>query len=164
MKKVVFIVMVCGLVLLAFSATASAKTKALPFKGYMIGTIAFSPGAPGPLPNLWVTTNAVGDVAHLGASTMWSQHAAANDFGGVMTLTAANGDTVECTYVGVGNIPPDIAIGDWYDVSSVTTIVGGTGRFAAASGSADGVASLQFMGFGAPVWPGIWSWTGTISY
>lgn len=164
MRKLLILLLVCGLVLLVFAASASAGTKARPFQGYMVGTITFSPGAPGPLPNLWVTTNAVGDVSHMGASTMLSLHAAANAFGGEMTLTAANGDMIEGTYVGSGTIPSDIAIGDWYEVSSDTTITGGTGRFANASAFFHSTAMLQFMGLGAPVWPGIWSWTGTITY
>jgi hypothetical protein len=159
----VVLTLMLGLMLACFVASASAGQRDRPFKGQLSGTITFSPGAPDP-PFLWVTTNAVGQVSHMGRTVMWSQHAAANEFGGVMALTAANGDRVDCVYTGVGNIPPDIAIGEWYTVSSDTTITGGTGRFAHASGHMEGTASLQFMGLGAPVWPGIWNWAGRIKY
>jgi hypothetical protein len=166
MKKVILTLLVCGLVLLAFSATASAATKARPFQGYVCGTITFDPtdSPPPDPPFLWVFSNAVGDVSHMGASTLWSRHAAGYAFSGEMTLTAANGDTVTGTYVGEGDIPLDIQTGEWYAVSSDHTITGGTGRFAGATGQFHTVGSLQFMGFDAPVWPAIWSWTGTISY
>jgi hypothetical protein len=98
----------------------------------------------------------------MGASALYGKHPAAFDFAGDMTLTAANGDTIVISYYGGGALPPDI--GDWYDLWTVATIAGGTGRFARVSGDIDMAVSLQYMGLGAPVWPAIFTFTGTIRY
>ena len=154
-------VLVLCLTLLAFSATAGAKTKARPFHGCMTGTVTFVPSADSPT-GMFTISDATGRVSHMGASVLYAKHPSAFDFAGDMTLTAANGDTIVITYYGGGDLPPNI--GDWYDLWSVATIADGTGRFAHVSGDIDMAVSLQYLGFGTPVWPAIFEFTGTIRY
>ncbi len=157
----VILVLVLGLMLMAFSATAGAKTKARPFHGTLRGTITYVPGNPLP-PYLYTISNATGELTHMGRSVLYAKHAAAMDFGGSMKLTAANGDTILIAYHGGGTMPPNI--GDWYDLWMVATITGGTGRFAHASGDIDIAPSLQYMGLDVTVWPVIFKFSGTIRY
>ena len=168
-KSVVFLV-VLGLVFVAFSATASAGAKARPFQGCVIGTATFTPGsATDPSPTgVWARPYGVGDVSHLGASVMTGKHPAALTFeDGDMTLVAANGDKVFMEYSGGGPAPE--YMGQVYDIWVKFTIVGGTGRFAGASGGGDMTVTLTFMGFdlstGSVVWPEVCTWrNGTIVY
>lgn len=111
-----------------------------------------------------MTSEAVGNVSHFGLTTLSARHVAANAFGGEMTLTAANGDTVTMSYVGAGAIPAAIQIGDWYDTTSENTIISGTGRFAHATGKFGMTGRLRFMGLASPVWPAVWTWKGKIKY
>lgn len=160
---VVCLVLVLGLLLLAFSATAGATTRARPFHGYMTGQVSYVLD-PASSTGMYTYADAVGAISHLGASTWTSFIVSEFYFEGDLTLTAANGATLAVHFTG-GSDPADLpAVGEWYDVPMEGTIVGGSGRFAAATGSMDITMSLQFMGFEAMVWPGTWSWTGTISY
>ena len=166
MRRFVVFLVVLGLVFVAWSATAGAASEARPFQGYVIGTCSFAPGADSPT-GMWATPYGVGDVSHLGASVMTGKHPAGLTFeDGDMTLVAANGDKVYWEYEGGGPMPT--YIGQVYDVSVKYTIVGGTGRFARASGGGDMTVTLTFMGFTAPPWPIVWpevcSWSGTIRY
>lgn len=163
MRKSPVLLLVCAFVLLAFSANASAAAKARPIHGYVVGTITYSgdSGAPPPAPPyLWAAGDAVGDVSHMGETVMWCQNPVALDFLGDGTLTAANGDTVTYTYYGGGDLPDP---GEWYDVWSVFTLTGGTGRFAGATGKLDGTMHTQFLP-AAAIWPAIWEFSGTVTY
>ena len=170
MRRFVVSLVVVGLVVLAFTASASAAGKARPFQGYMIGTATFAPGtATDPSPTgVWAMPYGVGDVSHLGASVMTAKHPADLTFSdGDMTLVAANGDKVFMEYCGGGPAPE--YVGQVYDVSIKFAIVGGTGRFTGASGGGDMTVTLTFMGFdlstGSVVWPEIVTWRGgTIVY
>lgn len=169
MRRFVVFLVVLGLVFVAWSATASAATKARPFQGYVIGTCSFAPGdAADPSPTgIWARPYGVGDVSHLGASVMTGKHPADLTFkDGEMKLVAANGDEVWMEYYGGGPAPE--YIGQVYDVWVKYTIVGGTGRFAGASGGGDMTVTLTFMGFSAPPWPLVWPeicrWSGAIRY
>jgi hypothetical protein len=155
------LVLVLCLTLLAVSATAGAKTRARPFHGTLPGTVTYVPGADSPS-GMFTISEAAGRVSHMGASVLYAKHPSAFDFAGDMTLTAANGDTIEISYYGGGALPPNV--GDWYDLWPVATITGGTGRFDDVSGDIDMAVSLQFMGLGTPVWPAVFEFTGTIRY
>jgi len=79
-----------------------------------------------------------------------------------MTLAAANGDEVSITYSGAAPFP-----GPGTEVIVVEMdfeVVGGTGRFAGATGGGEMTGYIVFAGFDAPVWPASWVWEGTIGY
>lgn len=157
----VVVVLVLAVIVLAFSATAGAKTRARPFHGCLCGQAAFVPDEGSPT-GMWTVSSAVGELSHMGRSELYGIHPSAFDFAGALTLTAANGDTIEVEYYGGGALPPHV--GDWYDLWTVATIVGGTGRFAGVSGDIDMTVSLQYLGFGAPAWPAVFAFSGTITY
>ena len=165
MRRFLILSMACCLVFLAFAASASATKKARPIKGSVVGTVTFSgvnPAPPPAPPWLWATSDAVGDVSHMGDTVLWAKHAAALDFGSDdMTFTAANGDMITCSYFGSGALPPNI--GDWYDLWTEITITGGTGRFAGATGHMHATVHIQFLPMDA-VWPAIWVFSGKIKY
>jgi hypothetical protein len=165
MRRFVVFLVVLGLVFVAGSATASAAGKARPFAGYVIGTISFVPGTDSPT-GIWASPYGVGDVSHMGATVMTGKHSADLTFkDGNMKLVAANGDELWWSYYGGGPAPE--YPGQVYDVKVKFTIVGGTGRFANASGGGDMTVTLTFAGFEPPfpiVWPEVCSWHGTIVY
>lgn len=164
MRRLLLVLVACGLVFLVITATAIANPHARPFKGQVVGTITFSPDQTLPPPGLWVTSEAVGNVSHFGLTTMSAKHVAAEAFGGEMTFTAANGDSITMSYAGAGKIPDGIQFGDWYDTTSENTIISGTGRFAHATGKFGMTGSIQYMGMASPVWPAVWTWKGKIKF
>ena len=168
MRRFVVILMVCGLVLMAFTAAASAKSKAVPFKGYLSGEVVFTPDSTGESPTgLWTESSAVGNVSHLGKTVMTSRHPTpeATDIrNGKMTLVAVNGDKVSITYRGYAPYPV-LGVPSTIVVDLDFTVVGGTGRFAHASGGGKMTGYVQFPGelsFGP--WPAVWTWRASIRY
>lgn len=147
-------------------AAAAADTGGTdrPFKGTLVGSATF-PADPSCPIGLRTVSEGSGTASHLGLVRMTSSHCTpATDLltGGEMTLLAANGDELHMTYSGTsGPFPP---VGGVITVYSHNVIVGGTGRFADATGEADFTALVTFAGFGVPVWPITWTWDGTISY
>jgi hypothetical protein len=171
MKKFLVVLAVCGLVLMAFSATASAAKKSRPFQGYMVGQVTFTPTQPGeenPSPwGLWTNSNVSGDVSHLGASVLTARHPTPGGTeiaGGKMKIVAANGNELWITYTGYAPLPTP-GVTDVFPVDLDITITGGTGRFAAASGGGDMTAWVKFLGYDVFVWPATFVWSGcTIRY
>jgi hypothetical protein len=168
MKKVVFILMACSLLLLAFSATANAKTKALPFQGHLTGQVWFTPDQASPSPaGLWSDSSGMGDVSHLGATVMTGRHPTPTSdeiADGHMKLVAACGDEVWTTYSGTAPFP---VIGTPSTIVATTTFVitGGTGRFVDASGGGTMIGYVHFPGeLTLGPWPVVWTWRATISY
>ena len=84
--------------------------------------------------------------------------------GGSMRLVAANGDEVWIAYT--GNAPfPVIGVPGTIVVDVDFTVVGGTGRFARASGGGAMTAYVEFPGELTPgPWPGHWTWKAKIRY
>lgn len=168
MRRLIVIIMASVLVLLVFSATANAKTKALPFQGYVVGQVWFTPDPASPsLLDLWTDSSACGDVSHLGATVMTGRHPTPTGVdiaGGHMKLVAANGDEVWIDYTGYSPFPvPGVPSTIVVDVAF--TIVGGTGRFINASGGGEMTAYAEFAGvFDLGPWPAHWVWNATISY
>lgn len=173
MRRFVVFLVVLGLVVVAFSATASAAGKARPFKGYAVGQCTFTFGTPedpndspwGPY-GMWTNTDVAGDVSHLGASVMTGRHPTPGETDiadGKMKLVAANGDEVWMTYTGYAP-PVDPATG-LVVVEVDYTISGGTGRFAGASGGGEMTGYVTFLGFDVFAWPATFVWSGgTIVY
>ena len=173
-RKVILLLLACALVFLVFSATANAKSAERPFKGTVSGEVVFLPGNVAGLPDnpnppyIYTISHAVGTVPHLGRTVMDSYHPtppADSITGGIMTMTAANGDKLYITYDGYAP-PPVQGIPSTVVVTGTFTVDGGTGRFADASGKAEYTAHVEFAGdFASPVpWPGVWRWNGKISY
>jgi hypothetical protein len=108
---------------------AQATTE-LPFRGSLT-TIETNVIAP---PNLLADGTGQGTGTHLGRYT--ATFTAVVDLAtgtstGTITFTAANGDQLSATFLGVGEeIEPGVA-----SLTEVATITGGTGRFAAATGT-----------------------------
>jgi hypothetical protein len=119
------------------SATASpvrpaAAQKEVPFKGRMEGVDSDSDFIPGQ--SVVVTTEGTGNATELGYFSFKQRvtvfFATGTDVG-TTSWVAANGDTLETTVAGSGQLigPGEISITDHH------TITGGTGRFAGAQGT-----------------------------
>jgi len=129
-----------ALILTAAVAMPAAAQNQVPFKGALQGTD--KDGALN-FPILQVFTNGAGTGTHLGEFS-YSQENAVNVTNGTGTGSihwiAANGDTLDTTFTGVGgptDAPPLCpGLGDtFFRITEMHTITGGTGRFAGAKGS-----------------------------
>ena len=116
------------------SIAAAAKEEAveLPFRGSFTGVSSSTEIVP---PSHTVTGTAEGTATHLGRFTATSVDVVSLATGsstGTWTFTAANGDQLFTTTAGAEDefTPPNVS-----HVTLVATIVGGTGRFAAAAGT-----------------------------
>ena len=103
------------------------------FKGESRGVLNCPPTCPPTI--LSVTGTDTGEATHLGHFTAVYEDtvdAALATGTGTFTLTAANGDKLFTTYVGgqTDFVPPNLST-----LTLVATITGGTGRFAAATGT-----------------------------
>jgi hypothetical protein len=114
------------------------STAQLPFRGSFTGRSAGVLNCPPTCPptTLTVTGNQTGEATHLGHFTATSHDvvdlATARGTGGTFNFTAANGDQLLTSTTGGEDefTPPNIS-----HVTLVATIVGGTGRFATATGT-----------------------------
>lgn len=146
------------------AAAADTGGSDRPFTAKLAGSATFLPDATCPI-GLRTWTQGSGTASHLGLVSMSSNHCtppADVITGGRMTLVAANGDEVHMTYRATCDQFPNL--GEVFACNGENVIVGGTGRFANASGEARGPALVTFAGIGVPVWPITWSWDGAISY
>ena len=168
MRRFLVIAMMCALALVVFTAAASAKSVTRPFKGLVSGKVVFTPDAASPSPtHLWTDSSAVGNVSHLGLTVMTSRHPTPTGetiSGGHMKLVAANGDEVWIAYGGSAPYPV-IGVPSTIVVAVDFTIVGGTGRFAHASGGGGMTGYVEFPGaLTLGPWPAYWTWKATIGY
>lgn len=108
-----------------------------PLKGSGSGTITFN-FATNPFPASDVGT---ARFSHLGKSTFSRNFtitftsATAFTVAGTETIVAANGDMVFSTFTGTGELGGVFGVGQTAETTVVSTITGGTGRFADASGT-----------------------------
>jgi hypothetical protein len=113
-------------------AVSAAAGEHIPFKGSMQGVDVDSAG---PLPNtITVTTTGTGVATHLGAFSLTEVNVVSFLTGtakGTVHYVAANGDTVDSTFVASGE-PAENGL---LKITEVHDITGGTGRFAGAQGS-----------------------------
>jgi hypothetical protein len=165
----------CGVaaaLVLVLAAPAAADSSGRPFKGWAAGEAQFNPVSVAVCPpggplfgGLRTEGYATGRSTHLGPTTFVSLHCTPSGdaiTGGVLTLTAANGDEVWIEYSGSAPFPGP---GTTTIVVTLTfDIVGGTGRFAGATGGGDLMAWVAFEGFGDPAWAATWAWDGMIGY
>jgi hypothetical protein len=169
MRRSLVLLTVCALALAVFTAAASAKAVTRPFKGCVYGQVVFTPDPASPSPTgLWTDSSAVGCVSHLGRTVMSSRHPTPTGdtiTGGNMKLVAANGAEVWITYSGYAPFPV-IGVPSTIVVETDFTIVGGTGRFAHASGGGESTAYVEFPGvLDLGPWPAYWTWRhATIRY
>lgn len=153
---IVLVLCVVALVATPASATHGQPAKALPFTAYISGyTDHFIPAGPNfpfdsstfngrcSVPANWIIGIAgSGEGARLGDLTWSVEHcsrftptgpnmAGTGSYAdGVMTYVAANGDELHLTHTGTFEIVDGVSY-----IEGTATIVGGTGRFAGASGS-----------------------------
>ena len=149
------------------TATADSGGTNRPFQGTIAGSATFSLDATCPFTGRRTSSAASGVASHLGLVTMVSDHCTppANDVtGGHMTFVAANGDELHMTYSGTCTAPPFPPVGEALTCTTHNVVVGGTGRFADATGEIHVTALVTNAGFGAPEWPATWAWEGTLSY
>lgn len=107
----------------------------VPFKGSLEGDVTVTPNVPPTVPpSLKVAVTAMGHATHLGQFVLDVPHVVIPAYGtadGFYEFTSANGDTLKAHFTGIA-VP--IAPGILY-IEETATIMGGTGRFAGASGS-----------------------------
>lgn len=150
--------------MLVAAVAVKASPASRPFTGSMTGITTFVPDASCPI-GLRTDTAATGTASHLGKFTYTSSHCSGVTFAGEQTMVAANGDKLFADYQSTGPpVFPPTEVGTVYAVRTAFTITGGTGRFADATGGGLMTAHLTFMGFGVPVWPVTFEWSGTIGY
>lgn len=169
-------VILCALLLVVVGASTATATHGrpdlqVPIQGYLVGVDEVpdmgAPGCEGDFPPdgtlLWrFTTAGTGRIAHLGRVDFSLTHCTHVDFTimeGVLTISAANGDSLVLTYTGnVTQYEP----GDPVALMELSWAVdSGTGRFANATGSGeiDGVTHVPPAGEGTEL-----SLSGTIAY
>lgn len=155
MRRLMMVACAAALALVGATATVSADSGERPFQGTLYGKVDVALAAGCPL-GIKTVSDAVGTISHLGRTVMHSEHCtpmdAFNPFG-EMTLTAANGDTLNLVYNGYAPYPAptDVTIHGQGDL----LVVGGTGRFTDATGgridddwgSFAYVAVLEFPGY-----------------
>jgi hypothetical protein len=119
------------LVVLGLTGPAAAQEQ-VPFNGSFEGDVTVAPLAPGVLSAL---VEATGNATQLGQFTLDIPHVVNRVNGtavGIYEFTAANGDTVIAEFHGTAT--PTAVPGVLY-IEETATIIGGTGRFAGATGS-----------------------------
>jgi hypothetical protein len=108
------------------------------------------PTAPGDMPPVWVSTGEfTGNFSHLGFVRASYEHCLRQDMAtydeGRAIFVAANGDELYTRYGGYPAEPPDMEnmiFRNW----ALHTIVGGTGRFSAATGAFTDYVVIQMIG------------------
>jgi hypothetical protein len=155
--------------LAAFVVTAAAADTGgtdRPFTGTLVGSGTFAPDSACPI-GLRTVSEGSGTASHLGLVSMSFNHCAPPAdviTGGQMTLVAANEDEVHMTYSGTCDAPPFPPVGEVITCNTENVIVGGTGRFANATGEAHLTARVTMAGFDVPEWPFTMTWDGALSY
>ena len=130
MKFNIYLAITAMILTVALVVPAAAQ-KQVPFKGVLQGNdtdTCFS------FPIVCVTTNGTGTATHVGNFSFTLENTVdlvSGTSAGSLHLIAANGDSIDATVVGLGElIAPDVI-----SITETYTITGGTGRFAGAQGS-----------------------------
>jgi hypothetical protein len=111
------------------SPVSSSTAQSVPFNGNLEGTQTSTPLQ---FPYAFVNGSATGNATHLGRFTVEFPHTVnfvTHTGEGTFTFTAANGDTLTATFLGLAQPGPIVSIEEH------ATIKGGTGRFAGATGT-----------------------------
>jgi hypothetical protein len=134
---------------------SSESAQDVAFKGSLEGVVSMTPLTP---PLVSVLVNATGNATQLGEFTLAIPHTVnrvTHTAVGTYEFTAANGDTLSASFT--GKATPTATPGVLY-IEETATIIGGTGRFAGATGS---FTCERFFDTGAGTTTG--SFEGTIS-
>ncbi len=141
----------------------------VPIKGTVVGEHWIDPAAPDCEPGTadWqFYSSGTGQMSHLGRVDYFlTQCTSAALSTGTITFTAANGDTLVIAQATTSEIVGDLA---GFMVEGTWTAVGGTGRFAHASGSGsmDGIGDIPGGDtvFDLPDGAAVFNFAGTIDY
>ncbi len=125
-------------------ASAASVRVPVPLVGEASGQTWEVPGAcAGPPVHAKTISEATGTFTHLGLTTLRAEHCFVRPnpdgtflFAGTATLRGANGDEIHGTYS--GNMFPPSGPGR-IETAATLVVTGGTGRFAGASGEAEGI-------------------------
>lgn len=139
------------------------KGQDVPFSGAVTGQLQMSVNpARCSAPLRFGVSDAVGNALHMGNMTYHTEQCVSPTngqiTGGVLVLTAANGDELHGTFSGQAYSLP----GESHVVADFV-FTGGTGRFEHATGEA-GMTAILDVHMGVPPFPGRWEWTGAIRY
>jgi hypothetical protein len=134
MKTTIYLPMAAMLLIAAFTGSAAAAEKPVPFGGSLqaVEHSVFQGPPPG---TLLVDASGSGIATHLGQFTLtwkFTVNLADGTGSGPVIFTAANGDAI--FYTALGRSEPTDTPGVFH-VVEIETITGGTGRFAGAQGS-----------------------------
>jgi hypothetical protein len=145
----------------AITATAGPHGTDRPFRAAATGQVNFDFSNPrGCGAGFTEVVEAAGLATHLGTFRVSGSHCAGDgvSYDGLMTLTAANGDTISGTYLTHWTIT-----GTTVHVVGTLDVVGGTGRFADAHGqlTQDHVITITAA---MPPWPLAMTFVGRIDY
>jgi hypothetical protein len=174
MRRILFAVFTLALVLAGAvsPAEASVGRHPVPFTGRISGTVTFAPvGDVCPPSDVWLgglqtLSSGTGSATLVGRVTVSSTHCTPlidQVQGGVMTFTAASGDTIAATYSGTCTPFDPAQVGSVIRCDIAVTVNGGTGRFVHARGAAQMKASVDYPGLTVPAWPARWRWMGWIT-
>lgn len=139
----------------AFLSQASAGMVTRPWKGRCTGVAAY-------IDAITLHIEGTCNIAHLGLATVETTETVVprqdglSDLNSVNTYTAANGDKLYTRGAGIATLKPDFS---GVTFSGTETVVGGTGRFSHASGSATRIGSTRFSDFN-----GSYEHVGTLTY
>jgi hypothetical protein len=124
-----------AMILTATLAIPAAAQQRVPFKGTMQGNDVDSPCSPPQAACLVVTTSGTGIGTHLGDfsfTQVATVNLAAGTNSGPAHWIAANGDSIDTTFTGSGELTATPGV---ISITEVHKITGGTGRFAGVQGS-----------------------------
>ena len=141
MMKTSLYLPMAAMFLTALLAGPAAAGNLVPFKGSLEG---FSVVTPINAQFIFVRLIGTGNATQLGSFTVDVPHTVDLTTGigiGIMTFTAANGDTLTAGFTGQGTPTTDPVV---FSIVETATITGGTGRFAGATGSFIVTRSFSF--------------------
>jgi len=125
--KSMFGLQIAAMLLTAALAGPTAAAQQVPFKGSVQNVESFDLQ----FPTLFVDAIGTGEATHLGRFTVTYEvevNLLTNTSIGSAHFVAANGDSVFTEFTGEGTADPEVVL-------EMYTIIGGTGRFAGATGS-----------------------------
>ncbi len=165
-KTALLLVVLLALALPSFAGAADSKqTKTVPrfVCGVLNGAFTFDIYGGGDW-DFFTLGDMGGTLTHLGLSKMYTVHqptASGELLNGTFTIVAANGDEIQGTYTGFVTWVSDDA--PQYYGEADLVIIGGTGRFAKATGTLN-ATFFETLDLETWVFPVTWTLSGNVSY